>query len=68
VKDGQQCPCKDNHVAVITLTTPCRVSGDHPSLTLFAKIFLPLVSLPLHAGWDTAGFFGENAKFWAVAL
>jgi hypothetical protein len=41
---------KDSNVAVIMLTTLCRVSGDHPSLTLFAKIFLPLVAPPLHVG------------------
>ena len=33
---------------------------DHPSLTLFAKILLPLVSPPLHVDWDTA-LFAENA-------
>src|SRR5712692_4007346 len=58
VRDGQKCPFKDSHVAAIMLTTPCRVSGDHPSLTLFAKILLPLVSPPLHVGWDTALFAG----------
>ena len=41
---------KDSNVTAIMLTTPCRVSGDHPSLTLIAKIFLPVVSPPLHVG------------------
>ena len=46
VKDAQQCPFKDSNVAAILLTTPCRVSGDHPSLTLFAKILLPWIPHP----------------------
>jgi hypothetical protein len=44
MKDGQKCPFKDSHVAVIMLTTPCSISGAHPSLTLLAKILLPVVS------------------------
>ena len=63
VKDGQKCPFKDSNVAAIMLTTPCRVSGDHSSLTLFAKILLPLVSLTLHVGWDTALFAGKYPMF-----
>jgi hypothetical protein len=63
LKDGQTCPLKDSNVAVIMLTTPCRVSGDHPSLTLFANILLPLVSPPLHVGWDTALFAGKCPMF-----
>jgi hypothetical protein len=63
VKDGQKCPCKDSNVAAIVLTTLCRVSGDHPSLTLFAKILLQLVSPPLHVGWDTALFAGKYPMF-----
>src|SRR5262249_23884132 len=63
VKDGQKGPCKDSNVAVIMLTTLCRVSGDHSSLTLFAKIFLQLVSPPLHVGWDTALFAGKYPVF-----
>ena len=50
VQDGQKCPFKDSSVAVIMLTTPCRVSGDRSSLALFAKILLQLVSLSLHVG------------------
>jgi hypothetical protein len=42
VKDGQKCPFKDSHVAAITLITPCRGSGDHASLTLFAQTLLPI--------------------------
>jgi hypothetical protein len=63
LKDGQKCPFKDSNVAAIMLTTPCRVSGDHSSLTLFAKILLPLVSLPLRVGWDTALFAGKYPMF-----
>jgi hypothetical protein len=63
VKDGQKCPFKDSNVAAIMLTTPCGVSGDHPSLTLFAKILLQLVSPPLHVGWDTALFAGKYPMF-----
>jgi hypothetical protein len=63
VKDGQKCPFKDSNVAVIILTTLCRVSSDHPSLTLFAKIFLPWVSPHLHVGWDTALFAGKYPMF-----
>ena len=63
VKDGQKCPFKDSNVAAIMLTTPCGVSGDHPSLTLFAKILLQLVSPPLHVGWDTALFAGKYPVF-----
>src|SRR5215510_11221190 len=37
VQSGQKCPCKDGNVAAIMLTTPCRVSGDHPTLTLCPK-------------------------------
>jgi hypothetical protein len=63
VKDGQQCPLKDSNVAAIMLTMPCRVSSDHPSLILLATILLPLVSLPLHVGWDTALFVGKYPMF-----
>jgi hypothetical protein len=63
VQDGQKCPFKDSNVAAIMLTTPCRVSGDHSSLILFAKILLPLVSLPLHMGWETALFAGKYPMF-----
>ena len=63
VKDAQQCPLKDSNVAAILLTTPCRVSGDHPSLTLFAKILLPWVSPPWHVGWETALFAGKYPMF-----
>jgi hypothetical protein len=63
VKDGQKCPFEDSKVAAIMFTTPCRVSGDHPSLTLFAKILLPLVSPPLHMGWDIALFAGKYPMF-----
>jgi hypothetical protein len=63
VKDGQKCPFKDSNVAAIILTTPCRVSGDHSSLTLFAKILLQLVSITLHVGWDTALFVGKYPMF-----
>ena len=63
VKDGQKCSFKDSNVAAIMLTTPCRVSGDHSSLTLFAKILLQLVSLTLHVGWDTALFTGKYPMF-----
>jgi hypothetical protein len=38
----------------VWFSRPCRVSGDHPSLTLFAKILLPWVSPPWHVGWETA--------------
>jgi hypothetical protein len=50
---------KDSHVTAIMLAAPCRVSGDHPSLTLFATILLQWVFPPLHAGWDTALFAGK---------
>jgi hypothetical protein len=63
VQDGQKCPLKDSNVAASMLTTPCRVSGDHPSLTLFATIFLPLVYSPLHVGWDTPLFAGKYPMF-----
>jgi hypothetical protein len=63
MKDGQKCPFKDSNVAAIMLTTPCRGSGDHSSLTLFAKILLQLVSLTLHVGWDTALFAGKYPVF-----
>ena len=56
VKDGQKCPFKDSNVTAIMLTTPGRVSGDHPSLTLFAKLLLPLVSLPLACGLGYSAF------------
>jgi hypothetical protein len=59
VKDGQKCPWKDSNVSTIMLTTPCRISGDHPSLTLVAQILLQLVSLSLHVGWDAALFAGK---------
>ena len=59
VQDGQPCPCKDSHVTARMLTTSCRVSGDHPLLTLFANLLLPLVSPPWHMGWDTALFVGK---------
>ena len=63
VQDGQKCPLKDSNVTAIMLTAPCKVSGDHPLLTLFAKILLPLVSPPLHVGWDTALFTGKCLMF-----
>ena len=63
VQDGQKCSLKDSNVVVIMLLTLCRVSGDHPVLTLFAKIFLPLVSPPLHVGWETARFAGKYPVF-----
>jgi hypothetical protein len=63
VQDGQKCPLKDSNVVAIMLTTPCRVSGDHPSLTLFAKILLPLVSLTLYVGWNTVLFAGKYPMF-----
>ena len=63
VKDGQKRPFKDSNVTAIMLTAPCSVSGDHPSLTLFAKILLQLVSPPLHVGWDTAFFAGKYLMF-----
>jgi hypothetical protein len=63
VKDGQKCPLKDSNVVAIMLTTPCRISGDHPSLTLFVHILLPWVSLLLHIGWDTALFAGKCPMF-----
>ena len=63
VQDGQKCPLKDSNVVAIMLTTPCRVSGDHPSLTLFAKILLPLVSLTLYVGWNTGLFAGKYPMF-----
>jgi len=63
VQDGQPCPCKDSHVTARMLTTSCRVSGDHPLLTLFANLLLPLVSPPWHMGWDTALFVGKYPMF-----
>src|SRR5262249_33721546 len=45
------------------LTTPCSISGDRPSLTLFAHILLQVVFLPLHVGWDTALFAGNYPMF-----
>ena len=63
VKDGQKSPLKDSNVPAIMLTTPCRVSGDRPSLTIFAKILLQLVSPPLHVGWDTTLFAGKYPMF-----
>ena len=63
VKDGHKGPCKDSNVTALMLTTSCRVSGDHPSLTLFATILLPLVSPPWHMGWDTALFVGKYPMF-----
>jgi hypothetical protein len=63
VKDGQKCPFKDSNVAALMLTTPWRVSGNHSSLTLLAKILLPLVSLTLRVGWDTALFAGKYPVF-----
>jgi hypothetical protein len=59
VKDGQKCPFKDSNVAAIRLTTPCRVSDDHPSLTLLAKILLPSASPPWHVSWEKALFAGK---------
>jgi len=44
-------------------TLACVNPGDHPSLTLFAQILLPLVSLPLHVDWDTALFAGKYSMF-----
>ena len=49
VKDGQKCPFKDSNVVALMLATPCRVAGDHPSLTLFAKNTPPL-GIPTLAG------------------
>jgi hypothetical protein len=63
VKDGQKCRFKDSNVAAIMLTTPCIISGDHSSLTLFANILLQLVSLTLHVGLDTALFTGKYPMF-----
>jgi hypothetical protein len=63
VQDGQKCPFKASNVTAIMLTAPCRVSGDHPSLTLFAKILLHLVSPPLPVGWHTALFAGKYSMF-----
>ena len=63
VKDGQKCPFKDSNVVALMLATPCRVAGDHPSLTLFAKILLHLVSPPWPVGWDTALFAGKCPMF-----
>jgi len=63
VKDGHKGPCKDSNVTALMLTTSCRVSGAHPSLTLFATILLPLVSPPWHMGWDTALFVGKYPMF-----
>jgi hypothetical protein len=63
VKEGQKCPLKDSNVAALMLTTPCRASGDHSSLRLFAKILLQLVSLTIHVGWDTALFAGKYLMF-----
>jgi hypothetical protein len=34
-KDGHKCPFKDSNVVTLMLTTPWRVSGGHPLLTLF---------------------------------
>jgi hypothetical protein len=68
VQDGQKCPLKDSNVTAIMLTAPCRVSGDHPSLTLFATILLHLVSPPLHAGWETALFAGKYPHVHLVPL
>ena len=47
VKDGQKCPFKDSNGAALMLTTPCRISGDHPSLTLFVHIHPPMGILTL---------------------
>ena len=63
VKDGQKCPCKDGNVVAIMLITSGRISGDHPSLTLFAQIRLPLVFLLVHMGWDTALFAEKYLMF-----
>jgi hypothetical protein len=63
MEGGQKCPFKDSNVAVIMLITPCRVSSDHSSLTLFAKILLQLVSLTLYMGWNTALFAGKYPVF-----
>ena len=63
VKDRQKCPWKNSKVAIIMLTTPCRISGDHPSLTLVVHILLLLVSLPLHVGWAIALFAGKYPMF-----
>jgi hypothetical protein len=62
-QDGQKCPLKDSHVAAIMRTTPCSVSGDHPSRTLCANILFPLVSPPVHVSWDTALFTGKHSMF-----
>jgi hypothetical protein len=53
VQDIQECPFEDRNGVAIMFTMPGRVSDDHPFLTLFAAILLPLVSPPLHGGWDT---------------
>ena len=53
----------DSTVAALMRTPPCSVSGDHPSWTRFANLLLPLVSPPLHGGWDTAFFVGTYPMF-----
>jgi hypothetical protein len=63
VKDRQKCSLQDSNVAAIMLTTPWRVAGDHPSLTLVAKIFLSLVSPSLQVGQDTALLAGKYPLF-----
>jgi len=62
-QNGQKCSVKDNNVAAIMLITPCCISGDHPSLTLFSKILLPVVSPPSYVGWHTAFFAGKHPVF-----
>jgi hypothetical protein len=63
VQDGQKCPFQYSNVLVIRLTTPCSVSDDHPSLTLFANLLLQLVSPPLPMGWETALCAGKYPVF-----
>jgi hypothetical protein len=63
VQNGQKCPFQYSNVAVIKLTTPCSVSGHHPSRTLFADLRLPWVSPPLLMGWETALCAGKYSVF-----
>jgi hypothetical protein len=63
VKERHKGSFQDSHIATIMLTTPCSVSGDHPSLTLCANILLPLVCPPVQMGWDTALFIGKYPMF-----
>ena len=63
VKDRQKCPCKDGNVVAIMLITSGRISGEHPSLTLFVHVLLLWVALLLPMGWDTALFAGKYPMF-----